>query len=410
MVAVDRKFAAVVDDAPLAGRHFILLQGPSSRFFLHVGKALRRRGAKVTRIAFSPADHLYWSRSAGSLLPYRGKAEDFGSWLNETLRHVGATDLIMLGDGRGFHRAALETVAANSAVTPWIVELGYLRPGLLTFYDARTGPVQSGTLPPEPPQSRIPSWFPREAAQDVLYHAANSIAPIAGYRHYRPHALDGPAREYSGWVLKALRLPARRMAARTALTRIMAHDGPTFLIPLQLDTDFQLRLRGTGNPQQDDLLATMQSFKEHAPKDSLLVVKEHPMDNGLRRYVDVTADCARKAGIADRCVFLDGGTVEALFPRISGVVTINSTVGLSALIEGVPVKVLGKAIYDRDGLTYQGPLDDFWLEGTPPDKELATLFQRNLRHFSHVPGSFDGPGALVGADNIARRLAGERPA
>ena len=39
---------------------------------------------------------------------------------------------------------------------------------------------------------------------------------------------------------------------------------------------------------------------------------------------------------------------------------VNSTVGLSALHHNKPTKVLGKAIFDLAGLTYQGQLDDFW--------------------------------------------------
>jgi capsular polysaccharide export protein len=151
----------------------------------------------------------------------------------------------------------------------------------------------------------------------------------------------------------------------------------------------------------------MKSFRDHAPANALLVVKQHPLDNGSRRWRNVSARLACKAGLAERHVFLDVGSAEALLPVLAGIVTINSTVGLSSVLAGVPVKVLGQAIYDRAGLTDQRPLDLFWDGTMGPDPGIAATFRRDLRRFSHVPGTFDGPGALAGADNLARFLAGE---
>ena len=44
----------------------------------------------------------------------------------------------------------------------------------------------------------------------------------------------------------------------------------------------------------------------------------------------------------------------------AGFVTINSTVGVTALHHGVPVKVLGNAVFNVAGLTSQSPLAAFW--------------------------------------------------
>ena len=66
----------------------------------------------------------------------------------------------------------------------------------------------------------------------------------------------------------------------------------------------------------------------------------------------------------------------------------NSTVGLSALYHGAPVKVLGNAVYDMEGLTCQSPLASFWNEPGTVDEELVEAFMAYLRRTNQVNGSF----------------------
>jgi len=398
---------------PLSGRRFVLLQGPASRFSLHLGHALGGRGAQVTRIGFSPADRLFWSARGGGYIPFRRPMAQFPAFLDQVLADTGATDLLMLGDGRDPHRLALDLLdKTGAAVTPWIYELGYLRPNLLTIFNGVTGPTSgfdpSGAYDAAPQQSFSHSFF-RTGALDFGWHLTNALLSWATYPHYRSHAIDGPVREYSGWARKGLASARRKRAAATALARIAAHTGPIFLVPLQLDTDFQLRLRGTGRPQVAELDETIRSFRDHASEQGMLVVKVHPLDNGLRHWGQVIMQLAEDAGISDRVVALDGGQVEPLLDRLAGVITINSTVGLSAVLAGVPTLVLGQAIYDRPGLTEQHDRHRFWGQPTPPDPALAANFGRFLRSAVHVPGTFDGPGAPIGAANIARFIADQAP-
>lgn len=69
---------------------------------------------------------------------------------------------------------------------------------------------------------------------------------------------------------------------------------------------------------------------------------------------------------------------------------VNSTVGLSALYHGTPVKVCGTAIYDLEGLTFQGPLDNFWklAESSKPDKALYEQLRSYLIEHTQLNGSF----------------------
>ena len=92
--------------------------------------------------------------------------------------------------------------------------------------------------------------------------------------------------------------------------------------------------------------------------------------------------------IAERVTVLDGGSLGKVLARSRAVVTVNSTVGSEALAGGLPVITLGKAVYDIPGLTFQGELDDFWRDATPPDAELFDAFRRVLIDRCLIPGSF----------------------
>ena len=69
---------------------------------------------------------------------------------------------------------------------------------------------------------------------------------------------------------------------------------------------------------------------------------------------------------------------------------VNSTVGLSALGHGAPVKVCGAALYDMPGLTYQGKLRSFWhlARTAAPESDLVLRFKQALVSRTQLNGSF----------------------
>lgn len=369
-------------------------------------------------MCFCPGDRLYWSRRLGPGLHYRGDPAGFPEFLKQTLVTTRATDVVMLGDGRQYHAVALSVLAESGAARPWIVEHGYLRPGLIVVENEGIGarsaaPAIFATLgdtsedgPFSPPSSDVlPQSFLRYAALDIGFHMTNLAFGWLTHPKYVHHALDHPIREYAGWVSRLLRFPVRNRRTRDGLARILGHPGAVFLLPLQLATDYQVRQHGTGMPLHETVAGIVESFARAAPAGALLAVKEHPLDNGLLDWHGLVSAAASRAGIADRVVMLAGGDIQALVSRSSGVVTVNSTVGLTALLAGTPCKVLGRAVYDLAGLTDPQPLDGFWSCPLPPEPLLLARYAKFLRTRFHVVGAFDGRAARIGAGNLADRLA-----
>ena len=395
----------------LQGRRFVLLQGPSSWFFAHLGQALRNHGGQVARIGFCPGDRLFWRGASGRYAPFRGTAEDFPDWLGGFLRDDGTTDLIMLGDGRVHHAAALAMLEEiQLEVRPWIVEHGYLRPNLILIEPDGMGGRSSiphrrfdKASEGEREGSGKPASFAAYAAMDVAYHLSNVFFGRLRYPHYQPHSGIHPFAEYGGWISKWLNSPTRARQRQKTLDAIDKHDGPLFLYPLQLSQDYQLSRYGTGEPQLETVLHVVRSFLDTAPTEARLIVKVHPLDNTRTDWA------SHLSFAAPRVLYLDGGNLDDLLGRAAGVVTINSTVGLTALQAGVPTLALGDAIYKTAGLTDQGHLDAFWHAPVLPDRQRVELFCRYLRSEFHVPGTFDGPGAKDGAERLAKWLVDPPP-
>jgi capsular polysaccharide export protein len=96
-------------------------------------------------------------------------------------------------------------------------------------------------------------------------------------------------------------------------------------------------------------------------------------------------------------------------PRARGIVTVNSTVGMSSLAHGRPVIVLGTAIYNMAGLTFQGALDDFWRAAAPPDAELFRRYRNTVIHTTQLNGGFYTPRSrALAVENCQRLLLAER--
>lgn len=394
-----------------AGRHVLLLQGPFSPFFARLAAALRRRGARVTRILLCPGDRLFW-RGPGALA-FRGRPADWPRFVAALARREGVTDLACLGDGRFWHRAAIDALRP-AGIAVHVVEQGHLRPGWLSVEPDGTGgnsrfpadPARLAALARGAPPVRDPGFrasFAATAAMDVAFNLANLLLGRLLYPHFRIHSLDPPLRDWAGWILKAARWPWRRAERDRVLARAAAHRGPLFLLALQLETDFQIRLHGPPEGLRATLARILASHARAAPADSLLLVKPHPLDNQLAPWRRIVAEAG-----AGRALWLDGGSLEALFPRLAGLVTVNSTAGLAALRAGVPVLALGRAIYGLPGLVWQGEPDGFWTGAHPPDPVLLDTLVRALAATIDVPGAFDGDGAGPGAENVADRILAPR--
>lgn len=241
------------------------------------------------------------------------------------------------------------------------------------------------------------------AGQDAAYRLASALDPLF-FPHYRTHRPRRAITEYAGWAARYAKFPrfAKRDASR--LARALAPRGPLFLLPLQLNGDSQILHHSKFDSVAAVIRHVIASFAAHAPTNAQLLIKNHPLDPGLDRHAQVVEKAALSCHAADRVHFLETTNLTEVFPRLSGVVLVNSTTGLSAIWRGIPVHALADPIYHMSGLTHQGQLDDFWSNPTPPDQRLYNAFRRVLLHVNHINGDYFTTKGITLAVNGSRRF------
>lgn len=94
--------------------------------------------------------------------------------------------------------------------------------------------------------------------------------------------------------------------------------------------------------------------------------------------------------MAERVFVVHQGLLGQMIIGSQGLITVNSTVGLRAVIFSRPVLALGQAVWDVAGLAHQGSIDSFWSEGAPPDPTLREAFLRALQGVTQLRGLFYG--------------------
>jgi capsular polysaccharide export protein len=399
----------VMVNSAFSERGFLFLQGLASWFFDRLGRALLARGHRVHRVNFNGGDHAFW-RLPGAV-DFCEREHEWPEFLGRLIVERSLSDIILFGDCRPLHRAAIR-VAQSRGLRVCVVEEGYLRPDWITFEEGGVNGFSS--LPRDPAWYReqarlLPPWrdhpefggsFRRRAIEDITYNIASKMG-ARRFPHYATHRPYHQVIEYAGWIRRlALKRGADKEAA-VAIQDLQKVPDPLFLFPLQLDCDYQMRVHSPFRGMHLAIEHVLNSFARHAADRARLVVKQHPLDNGVIDWRAITGHIAAELGLADRLVVIDGGNLDKLLARCRAVVTVNSTVGCQALARGVPVMALGEAIYDIAGLTHRGDPDEFWNAPEPPDPELFDAFRRVLVARSLIPGSFFSEAGLKSAVEAA---------
>ena len=393
---------------------YLFLQGPHGPFFRLLGDELRSRGHEVTRVNLCGGDVLDWPFGA---LSYHGRTSDWSFWIHELMERRGVTDLLVFGDWRPHHREAVH-IARLHGIRVWAFDEGYLRPHWITMEPG--GVNGNSTLPHTPkdvlsqsadcPEPEKPASFENpiehRQLQAVLYAGA-SLLSMPFFPFYRTHRPYGHLRElFSGWIPHILSRPGRIRASEAALAHL--NDAPFFLFPLQLDSDSQVRRYSPFSGMKEAIAWVMTSFARDAPRDTHLVIRNHPLDSGLIRYDRFIRSFSKACGIEDRVLFVESGNGLEMIRKSQGVVLLNSTMGMQALEQGKAVYCVGKAIYAMPGLAQSAEecrLSRFWQERRAPDAALLHAFEKLLLTSVLVNGNFYyGEGRSMAVRGCADRL------
>lgn len=401
----------------MSQRSFLFLQGPRTPFYRELAAGLRRAGHHTSQLQFTAGDSAYWR---GLAMQYRGQFENLPSNYRQLFRNGRFTDLIVFGDCRPVHALAIpEAKAAGLRVH--VFEEGYIRPHWITL--ETNGANAHSHLPKDPDWYRLvgpalpaesvecfPGSFAQRALHDVIYNLCN-LGNYLRFRHYQRHALHSPLSEYTAYIQRGFKVLLRRKEDRKHIEQLTVSHVPYFVLPLQMDGDYQVRQHSPFVDMKSVLTHVINSFSENADSSALLVVKNHPLDPGFVDYEQLIQQLARQLGLNDRVVYLETGHLPTLLAHAAGCVTVNSTVGAQALTHDCPLIALGKAFYDMPGLTHQAGLHTFWKNPEPIDHSLYELFRRTVLYTTQVNGGFYTKAGidLAVKNTLPRLLANQSP-
>jgi capsule polysaccharide modification protein KpsS len=379
--------------AELEGRQLLLLQGPAGPFFARLSRQLRAAGAVVSKVNFNGGEELYY-REPG-VVPFRGSLDTWSDFFSALVTERKIDGVILFGDCRPIHRVAIER-AKKLGVEVFVFEEGYVRPDFVTL--ERDGVNGHSSIPADPsvyakikvrkerPHQPVKHAFLKSALHTICYASATALLRER-YPLYRHHRDIRPLAQAKLWWRGTVRRAVHTLRDREIAKRLEARDMPPyFFVPLQVHLDSQL-----GHSRyatiNDFIREVVTTFAEHAPRECELVLKLHPMD---RPYSDYSMDIESlrlEHGLGDRLHYVDVINLPAALRHARGTVVINSTVGLSSLMHGTPVKCLGRAVYDMPGLTHQGSLADFFAAPSEVDRELHRRFRQWLLENNQLNGS-----------------------
>ena len=119
-----------------------------------------------------------------------------------------------------------------------------------------------------------------------------------------------------------------------------------------------------------------------------LVIKAHPLEDVRSEIAYHLRRLGAKFDIKRRIHYLHGGKLAHVLDPTLSVVTVNSTAGQQALWRGIPVKTLGKAIYNQNKFVSEQSLDAFFADPKAPNLPAYRAFRNFLLLTSQIPGGF----------------------
>ncbi|MDO5642945.1 MAG: capsule biosynthesis protein CapA [Paracoccus sp. (in: a-proteobacteria)] len=380
-------------------RVFLLLQGPHGPFFHRLGRLLGDTGAEVWRVAFNAGDAFFWG-DRDHLIAHRAPPEDWPAHLERIIAEKNITDIVLYGDVRPLHAAA-RAAAEKHGLVLHVFEEGYLRPYWITYERGGSNGF-SRLMDISPAQMRAAlrgrqSEIPRPPAlwgdmrqhkfYGALYHflmlTANHRFP--GYRTHR----DIPVwREFVLNLRRLLVAPFLAAGQRLMTARIRRSGHPFSLVLMQLEHDASFRAHSDYASMSEFTTEVLEAFAAHAPHHHHLVFKAHPLDDGRTRQRRDILTKAAELGLSGRVHHIPGGKLAPLLGHARSVVTVNSTSAQQALWRGLPVKAMGRAVFDKPQLVSQQSLAEFFRHPTRPPPRIYQRYRDYLLETSQIPGGF----------------------
>ncbi|EPV9991387.1 capsule polysaccharide modification protein KpsS [Campylobacter coli] len=375
-----------------SGKNVLLLQGPVGTFFHRLAIKMKKNKTKVLKLNFNGGDFFFYPNGKRC----KCDEKDLENFYENFFKEKKIDAIVMYNDCRLIHAKAIK-VAKELGIGIWIFEEGYLRPYCITF--EKDGVNANSSLPRDKnfylscniltkeSIKEIPGGFKFMAFSAFLYWFFSFL--LAPFFNNKLHHRTLYPFEFLFWFRSLYRKYLYKFTEKKLNQKIYSLEKKYFLAVLQVYNDTQIKHHYKKSIEEfiEELIL---SFANHARAKSYLVFKHHPMDRGYRNYSKLIDELCQKYHVEGRIFYVHDTYLPTLLKNALGCITINSTVGLSAILEGCPTKVCGNAFYNFEGLAYPKKLQFFWREAHAykPNPNLVLNFKNYLLNTNQFNGNF----------------------
>ncbi|ELJ5623269.1 capsule biosynthesis protein [Campylobacter coli] len=375
-----------------SGKTVLLLQGPVGTFFHRLAIKMEKNKTKVLKLNFNGGDFFFYPNGKRC----KCDEKDLENFYENFFKEKKIDAIVMYNDCRLIHAKAIK-VARKLGIGIWIFEEGYLRPYCITF--EKDGVNANSSLPRDKnfylscniltkeSIKEIPGGFKFMAFSAFLYWLFSFL--LAPFFNNKLHHRTLFPFEFLFWFRSLYRKYLYKLTEKKLNQKIYSLEKKYFLAILQVYNDTQIKHHYRKSIEEfiEELIL---SFANHARAKSYLVFKHHPMDRGYRNYSKLINELSQKYHVEGRIFYVHDTYLPTLLKNALGCITINSTVGLSAILEGCPTKVCGNAFYNFEGLAYPKKLQFFWREAHAykPNPSLVINFKNYLLNTNQFNGNF----------------------
>lgn len=391
---------------PARRRKVLIVQGDWEAGMSLLALDLKDAGHEVGKVFFCAPDVIYKLKGVRTHM-FRKPLAEFDVWLRELVRTEGYDTFFLYNHYRPYNQVAWN-MAEELDMGCYVFELGLIRPNCVTVFSRQTMPLTTLASAWEKLLAGGPSPKPVETPPELckVSTPAKLVSFCTNFLLSRitsplfPNFVD--QREMKLWchfkhgVIHLWRFIERSRDCEYDPLFAGEMSGTYYAVPLQVHSDTQITKCSDFKSIEQFIKRVVNSFEKHAPADTKLVFKVHPMDRGYKDYMDLIAGLDHRLG-GDRILYVDRVHLPTLLTHARGLVNINSSVGISGLVHHIPVITLGTAVYDLSDLSYQGGLDSFWKNAQKPKASRVREFIDLLMRTSQGRGTlsqrcFNTPG------------------
>ena len=387
-------------------RRILIVQGDWEAGMSRLALDLMDAGHHVGKVIFCAPDLIYRLRGVPTHT-FREPIAEFDKWLRELVRNEGYDTFFLYNHYRPYNQIAWN-MAAELDLGCHVFELGLIRPNCVMVFSRDQIPLVAipkawqsvlagdyappqAEMPPQLCQVRTPVKLALFCGNYIFSRITSPLFP--NFVDQRDMKLG---KHMKHGAIHLWRLFERSRDSEFDPLFSGEWSGNYYAVPLQVHSDTQILRCSDFESIEDFIRMVVSSFMKHAPADTKLVFKVHPMDRGYKDYTDLIYALDHHHG-GGRIVYVDRVHLPTLLEHSRGVVNVNSSVGISGLVHQVPVIALGMAVYDLPELTFRGKLDDFWTKAENPKGHRVRQFINLLLATNQGRGTlsqrcFDVPG------------------